>query len=187
MRLIFKSHATFSLTVIFDLTVAIAVGLVLAIFAFLKRVNESTEISHSTGHLDLSDESEIQSTVKDDEYLQLPESVEVYEISGPFFFGVANKFDEKMRLSRIHHDIRIIRMRKVPFIDSTGLNNLEMLCRNSIKEKIQVILSGVNSEVREKIERSEIPHLIGEENICSNIHLAIERAKEIEASTKLKI
>lgn len=178
---------TFSLTVIFDLTVAIAVGLVLAIFAFLKRVNESTEISHSTGHLDLSDESEIQSTVKDDEYLQLPESVEVYEISGPFFFGVANKFDEKMRLSRIHHDIRIIRMRKVPFIDSTGLNNLEMLCRNSIKEKIQVILSGVNSEVREKIERSEIPHLIGEENICSNIHLAIERAKEIEASTKLKI
>ena len=178
---------TFSLTVIFDLTVAIAVGLVLAIFAFLKRVNESTEISHSTGHLDLSDESEIQSTVKDDEYLQLPESVEVYEISGPFFFGVANKFDEKMRLSRIHHDIRIIRMRKVPFIDSTGLNNLEMLCRNSIKEKIQVILSGVNSEVREKIERSEILHLIGEENICSNIHLAIERAKEIEASTKLKI
>jgi len=178
---------TFSLTVIFDLTVAIAVGLVLAIFAFLKRVNESTEVSHSTGHLDLSDESEIQSTVKDDEYLQLPESVEVYEISGPFFFGVANKFDEKMRLSRIHHDIRIIRMRKVPFIDSTGLNNLEMLCRNSIKEKIQVILSGVNSEVREKIERSEIPHLIGEENICSNIHLAIERAKEIEASTKLKI
>ena len=178
---------TFSLTVIFDLTVAIAVGLVLAIFAFLKRVNESTEISHSTGHLDLSNESEIQSTVKDDEYLQLPESVEVYEISGPFFFGVANKFDEKMRLSRIHHDIRIIRMRKVPFIDSTGLNNLEMLCRNSIKEKIQVILSGVNSEVREKIERSEIPHLIGKENICSNIHLAVQRAKEIEATTKLKI
>ena len=176
---------TFSLTVIFDLTVAIAVGLVLAIFAFLKRVNESTEISHSTGHLDLSDESEIQSTVKDDEYLQLPESVEVYEISGPFFFGVANKFDEKMRLSRIHHDIRIIRMRKVPFIDSTGLNNLEILCRNSKKEKIQVILSGVNSEVREKIERSEIPQLIGKENICSNIHLAVKRAKEIEAKIKI--
>lgn len=177
---------TFLLTVIFDLTIAIAVGLVLAIFAFFKRVNESTEVSHSTGHLDLSDESEIQSTVKDDEYLQLPESVEVYEISGPFFFGVANKFDEKMRLSRKHHDIRIIRMRKVPFIDSTGLNNLEILCRNSKKEKIQVILSGVNSAVREKIERSEITQLIGEENICSNIHLAVKRAEEIEAITKRK-
>ena len=178
---------TFLLTVIFDLTIAIAVGLILAVFAFLKRINESTEVSHSTGKLDLSGESEIQSTVKDDEYLQLPESVEVYEISGPFFFGVANKFDEKMRLSRKHRDIRIIRMRKVPFIDSTGLNNLEILCRNSKKEKIQVILSGVNTAVREKIERSEIPHLIGEENICSNIYLAVERAKEIEATTKLKI
>ena len=177
---------TFLLTVIFDLTIAIAVGLVLAIFAFLKRINESTEVSHSTGHLDLSNESEIQSTVKDDEYLQLPETVEVYEISGPFFFGVANKFDEKMRLSRKHHDIRIIRMRKVPFIDSTGLNNLEILCSNSKKEKIQVILSGVNNEVREKIERSKIPQLIGKENICSNIHLAIERAKEIEATIKPK-
>jgi SulP family sulfate permease len=178
---------TFLLTVIFDLTIAIAVGLILAVFAFLKRINESTEVSHSTGKLDLSGESEIQSTVKDDEYLQLPESVEVYEISGPFFFGVANKFDEKMRLSRKHRDIRIIRMRKVPFIDSTGLNNLEILCRNSKKEKIQVILSGVNSAVREKIERSEIPHLIGKENICSNIHLAVKRAKEIEAKTKIKI
>ena len=178
---------TFLLTVIFDLTRAIAVGLILAVFAFLKRINESTEVSHSTGKLDLSGESEIQSTVKDDEYLQLPESVEVYEISGPFFFGVANKFDEKMRLSRKHRDIRIIRMRKVPFIDSTGLNNLEILCRNSKKEKIQVILSGVNSAVREKIERSEIPHLIGKENICSNIHLAVKRAKEIEAKTKIKI
>lgn len=178
---------TFLLTVIFDLTIAIAVGLVLAIFAFLKRINESTEVSHTTGKLDLSDESEIQSTVKEDEYLQLPDTVEVYEISGPFFFGVANKFDEKMRLSRKHHDIRIIRMRKVPFIDSTGLNNLEILCRNSKKEKIQVILSGVNSEVREKIERSEIPNLIGKENICSNIHLAVKRAREIEAITKLKI
>jgi SulP family sulfate permease len=78
-------------------------------------------------------------------------------------------------------------MRKVPFIDSTGLNNLEILCRNSKKEKIQVILSGVNSEVREKIERSEIPNLIGKENICSNIHLAVKRAREIEAITKLKI
>ncbi len=171
---------TFLLTVIFDLTIAIAVGLILAIFAFLKRINESTEVSHSTGQLDLSDESEIQSTVKEDEYVKLPDSVEVYEISGPFFFGVANKFDEKMRLSRKHHKIRIIRMRKVPFIDSTGLNNLEILCRNSKKEKIQVILSGVNDTVKEKIKRSEIPNLIGEKNICSNIHLAVERAKELE-------
>lgn len=177
---------TFLLTVIFDLTIAIAVGLLLAVFAFLKRINESTEISHTTGKLDLSNESEMQSSTKEDEILHLPDSVEVYEIRGPFFFGVANKFDEKMRISGKQHKIRIIRMRKVPFIDSTGLNNLEILCRNSKKEKIQVILSGVNSEVREKIERSEIPNIVGSENICSNIHLAVERAIEIENKLKTK-
>ena len=92
-----------------------------------------------------------------DEILHLPNGVEVYEIEGPFFFGVANKFDEVMRDIHGKSHIRIIRMRKVPFIDSTGLNNLETLCRNSIKEKKQVILSGVNSDVREKVEQSAIP------------------------------
>jgi SulP family sulfate permease len=68
-------------------------------------------------------------------------------------------------------------MRKVPFIDATGLNNLETLCRNSRKEKIEVILSGVKENVHESLNKSAIPQLIGEENICSNIHLAVERAK----------
>src|SRR5690554_168224 len=177
---------TFLLTVIFDLTIAIVVGLLLAVFAFLKRMNESTEVSHTTGKLDLSSESEMQSVDGEKEILHLPNSVEVYEIRGPFFFGVANKFDEKMRLSGKHRDIRIIRMRKVPFIDSTGLNNLEILCRNSRKEKIHVILSGVNSEVRDKIEKSNIPDLVGRENICSNIHLAVQRATELHNEIKSK-
>lgn len=177
---------TFLLTVIFDLTIAIAVGLLLAVFAFLKRMNESTEVSHTTGKLDLTSESEMQVADGEKDILHLPDTVEVYEIRGPFFFGVANKFDEKMRLSGKHHNIRIIRMRKVPFIDSTGLNNLEILCRNSRKEKIHVILSGVNSEVRDKIEKSNIPDLVGRENICSNIHLAVQRATELHNEIKFK-
>src|SRR5690554_1402874 len=177
---------TFLLTVIFDLTIAIAVGLLLAVFAFLKRMNESTEVSHTTGKLDLTSESEIQVADGEKDILHLPDTVEVYEIRGPFFFGVANKFDEKMRLSGKHHNIRIIRMRKVPFIDSTGLNNLEILCRNSRKEKIHVILSGVNNEVRDKIEKSNIPDLVGRENICSNIHLAVQRATELHNEIKFK-
>ena len=177
---------TFLLTVIFDLTIAIAVGLLLAVFAFLKRMNESTEVSHTTGKLDLTSESEMQVADGEKDILHLPDTVEVYEIRGPFFFGVANKFDEKMRLSGKHHNIRIIRMRKVPFIDSTGLNNLEILCRNSRKEKIHVILSGVNSEVRDKIEKSNIPDLVGRENICSNIHFAVQRATELHNEIKFK-
>lgn len=173
---------TFLLTVILDLTVAIAVGLLLAVFAFLKRMNEYTEVSHTTGSIQLETDDDFK--VEEEESLQLPESVEVYEIRGPFFFGVANKFDEKMRNIGENHKIRIIRMRKVPFIDSTGLNNLEILCRNSKKEKITIILSGVKDSVREQINKSRIPEIIGVDNICSNIHLAVERATELDAFFK---
>lgn len=175
---------TFLLTVIIDLTVAISVGLLLAIFAFLKRMNEYTEISHSTGELKIESDSEIRDEGTEEEKLLLPDSVEVYEIRGPFFFGVANKFDEKMRNIGEHHKIRIIRMRKVPFIDSTGLNNLEALIKNSIKEKIHVILSGVRESVREQINKTNIPELIGEEYICSDIQLAVEKAVELDAVLK---
>lgn len=110
----------------------------------------------------------------------------MYEIDGPFFFGVANKFDELMREIGSHHRIRIIRMRKVPFIDATGLNNLETLCRNSRKEKIHVILSGVSDTLRANLEESRIPEIVGEENICANIHLAVSRAEVIANTLKVK-
>ncbi|MDD2326716.1 MAG: sulfate permease [bacterium] len=168
---------TFLLTVIFDLTIAIEVGLLLAVFAFLKRMNESTRISHTTDKIDIAKELESYSDEKKEEILFLPPGTEVYEIDGPFFFGVANKFDELMREIGAHHPIRIIRMRKVPFIDATGLNNLEALCRNSRKERIQVILSGVSEPLRKNLEESRIPEIVGEENICANIHLAVERAQ----------
>ncbi|MEN6589571.1 MAG: sulfate permease [Proteiniphilum sp.] len=175
---------TFLLTVIFDLTIAIVVGLLLAVFAFLKRMNESTQISHTTGSIDISKELESHSQDMKEEVLFLPHGVEVYEIDDPFFFGVANKFDEKMREIGDHPNIRIIRMRKVPFIDSTGLNNLETLCRNSKKEKIQVILSGVKENIRESLYKSKIPGLVGEDNICADIHMAVERAKQIDDRLK---
>lgn len=175
---------TFLLTVIFDLTIAIGVGLILAIFGFLKRLNENTSVSRTTGSIDLAKEMESHSPDMQEEVLHLPEGVEVYEIEGPFFFGVATKFDEITReLGDLPH-IRIIRMRKVPFIDSTGLNNLAILCRRSKKEKIRIILSGVNESVRESIEKSDIPQIIGNENICSNIHLAVERAKRLDEERK---
>lgn len=171
---------TFLLTVIFDLTIAIEIGLLLAVFAFLKRMNESTQIRHITEKIEITQEIESYSADQQEEVLFLPKGVEVYEIDGPFFFGVANKFDELMREIGAHHPIRIIRMRKVPFIDATGLNNLETLCRNSRREKIRIILSGVSDTLRENLNRSKIPEIVGQENICPNIRLAIERAHAIE-------
>ena len=167
---------TFGLTVIFDLTVAIQVGLLLAVFSFIKRMNETTNVSLTRDKLDISEEIESFSGNLEDEVLLLPRGIEVYEIDGPFFFGVANKFDEKMREIGDDPNVRVIRMRKVPFIDSTGINNLETLCRSAKKEKIQMILSGVSDEVYDKLKKSKVTELVGEENICANIHLAVERA-----------
>ena len=167
---------TFGLTVVFDLTIAIQVGLLLAVFSFIKRMNETTNVSLTTDKLDLSKEIESHSGNLEDEVLYLPRGIEVYEIDGPFFFGVANKFDEKMREIGDDPNVRIIRMRKVPFIDSTGLNNLETLCKSNKKEKIQIILSGVRPEICDKLKKSNILELVGEDNICANIHLAVKRA-----------
>lgn len=170
---------TFTLTVVLDITIAIEVGLILAVFIFINRMSKSTQVSVTTDKVDLSKEMEYHTSDLSEEVLQLPEDVEVYEIDGPFFFGVANKFDDIMRSIGTKANFRIIRMRKVPFIDATGLNNLEILCKNSHKEKIQIILSGVTSHVKEKIDMSDIPNIIGKDNICSNIHMAVERASEL--------
>ena len=169
---------TFFLTVIFDLTVAIEVGLVIACVLFMRRVMETTQISVITNELDPNDESDLE---VHEEHLIIPEGVEVYEINGPYFFGIATKFEDMMSQLGDRPKIRIIRMRKVPFIDSTGIHNLTTLCDMSQKEGIHIILSGVNPNVHKVLERSGFYQLLGEENICSHINLALEVAtKEIK-------
>ena len=173
---------TFFLTVIFDLTVAIEVGLVIACVLFMKRVMETTQISVITDEIDPNKESDLE---VHEEHLIIPKGVEVYEINGPYFFGIATKFEEVMAELGDRPKIRIIRMRKVPFIDSTGIHNLATLCRMSQKENIHVILSGVNEQVHAALEKSGFYELLGKENICSNINEALEVAtKEITELTK---
>lgn len=164
---------TFFLTVIFDLTVAIEVGLVIACVLFMKRVMETTKISVITDEIDPNNESDLE---VHEEHLMIPQSVEVYEINGPYFFGIATKFEEIMSRLGDRPKIRIIRMRKVPFIDSTGIHNLTTLCEMSQKENIHIILSGVNEKVHKVLEKSGFYELLGEENICSNINEALEVA-----------
>lgn len=170
---------TFLLTVIFDLTIAIAIGLLLSVFIFMKRMNESTTISQNSGKLDVLKGVEYDTDNLKNSLLHIPKGVEVYEIEGPFFFGVANKFDDLTREMGDKPKVRIIRMRKVPFMDSTGINNLEMLCRRAQKERIQIVLSGVNESVRKRLYKSHVPDMIGKENICNDIHHALERAHEL--------
>lgn len=168
---------TLLLTVIFDLTIAIEIGLVMAVVLFIKRVMENTNISVIQNELDVHNDGE------QDEKLVVPAHTEVYEIDGPFFFGIANKFEE---LSHRHSNntIRIIRMRKVSFIDATGIHNLEIFIKSAQDEGFTIILSGVNQSVHAAIKKAGIVDMVGEENVLDHIHKALARAEEV--SSKLK-
>ena len=166
---------TFFLTVIFDLTVAIAVGLLLACLLFIKRIMETTEITAIKEEIHVEDEAGIMH----DESITIPAGVEVYEINGPYFFGVATQFEELMSDFRDKSKVRVIRMRKVPFIDSTGIHNLSNFCEMSFKNKIVVVLSGVNPQVHSALHKAGFYDLVGEKNICPNINVALSRAAEI--------
>lgn len=167
---------TFVLTVVFDLTIAIEIGLLLAIVLFLKRTSESTEIKVFHNEIDPNNDTDIN---LNEEKLKIPDGVEVYEIDGPYFFGIANKFDEVMLETNEKPNVRIIRMRKVPFIDSTGLHNLETLCLQAKKEGIKIVLSGVNDNVRKTFQKAGFEKYLSEEYICSNINEALEKAAKM--------
>ncbi len=170
---------TFLLTVIFDLTIAIEVGLICACLLFMRRMAETTDVKVISDEIDPAEEqSDFQ--LGNLEHLTIPEGVEVYEINGPYFFGAGNKFEDLM--STMGHQrpkVRIIRMRKVPFVDSTGIHNLTNLCLMSQQEGIQVVLSGVNPKVQAVLHRAGFDQMLGEDNICSHINVALERAKKL--------
>lgn len=167
---------TFILTVIFDLTIAIEIGLLLAIILFLRRVMENTQIKVYSEQLDVAEGTEMSAH----EVLNVEPGVEIYEIDGPFFFGVATKFDELMRTSMAEKPIvRILRMRKVPFIDATGVHNLEIVIKSSQSEGIHVVLSGVNEKVHKVLENAKVEQLVGADHICDHISKAVEMANKI--------
>lgn len=168
---------TFFLTIIFDLTIAIEVGLIIACLLFMKRMSESTDVKVIMDEIDPNEEADL--TTQNTEHLIIPEGVEVYEINGPYFFGAGNRFEEIMAGFGNRPKVRIIRMRKVPFVDSTGIHNLSNLCEMSHKEGIQIVLSGVNPKVHAVLEKAGFYNLVGKENICSHIDDALNRAKEI--------
>ena len=168
---------TFFLTVIFDLTVAIEVGILLALVLFLMRTNEQTHIRTLHKEIDPNEDTDIQLNL---EHLTIPEGVEVYEIDGPYFFGIANRFDDIMaHVSGEKYPIRIIRMRKVPFVDSTAMHNLSMLIQRSHNEGITIILSGVKTHVLHQLQTGGIEPQMNPDNICPNIHVALKRAEEL--------
>lgn len=173
---------TFFLTVIIDLTVAIEVGLVLAIILFVKRISETSSIKVLEGDTVAGTENDEKAMLADTEHLDVDPGVEIYEIDGPFFFGLASKLDEIDRdLRKKGIKVRIIRMRKVPFMDSTGLNNLRSLWKRSQKDNVQIILSGVNDNVLTYLNKVGFTQELGKEYIFPHIIPAVAKANELSA------
>ena len=170
---------TFLLTVTFDRTVAIEAGLICACLLFMRRMAETTDVKVISDEINpAEEESDFQ--LGNLEHLTIPAGVEVYEINGPYFFGAGNKFEEIMgALGHGRPEVRIIRMRKVPFVDSTGIHNLTNLCLMSQKEGIQVVLSGVSPMVQQTLHKAKFDELVGVDNICSHINIALERAQQL--------
>lgn len=169
---------TFFLTVVIDLTVAIEVGVIMAIVLFIKRISETSSVKLIESPSIQSSES-TEMLPSDIDYLTIPKGVEVYEIDGPFFFGLASKLDELDSSAKKIVNIRIIRLRNVPFIDSTGMNNLRNLLKRSKKERIIVLLSGVNSNVYDSMLKSGFIDEFGEDYIFPHIQMALDKAKDL--------
>ena len=169
---------TFALTVLLDLTVAIEIGLLLAMLMFMRRMIESVHIkvSEDTLHLDLEEQKH---HTLQHECINIPKGVEVYEIEGPFFFGIANQFEEAVTAIGRTSRVRIVRMRFVSFMDSTGLHNLTNLVRICKMNRVHLILSGVNKTVLHTLLASGLLQELGQENVLPNIHLALQRAQEV--------
>ncbi|SKC55120.1 sulfate permease, SulP family [Bacteroidales bacterium WCE2004] len=172
---------TFFLTVIFDLTVAIEVGVLIACLLCMKRMAETTNVSVLSDEIDPTADTDVQGNL---EHLTIPEGAKVYEINGPYFFGIGNKFEEMMGDMGGRARVRIIRMRKVPFIDSTGVHNLSNMCRMCSQMGVKVVLSGVNPTVMKVLENAGMDEIVGKDNICSHINIALKRAEEILAEEK---
>ncbi len=166
---------TFLLTVLVDLTVAIEIGMVLAVFLFMQKMIKFSDVSSMTAQ---SDENSVDADSVDN--YQLPKQVEVFEITGPLFFGAAYKFKDAMRFIEKPPEILIIRMRKVPIIDATGIKTLQEVYKESKHKGTKIILSEVHSaQVLQELKDARLLFAIGKANVTETFPAAIERSKKI--------
>ena len=170
--------STFALTVFVDLTVAIETGMVLAAFLFMRRMAAISNVSAVNATLA---ETEGENLAEGTDALNIPQGVEVYEVSGPLFFGASHKFSETIKIMSKNPKILIIRMRHVPVVDATGLHNLRETIKQMRGMKTKVILSGVQKPVYEELRKAGIVATLGKANVLPHIKEALKRANEILA------
>ncbi|HSF24069.1 MAG TPA: SulP family inorganic anion transporter, partial [Blastocatellia bacterium] len=174
--------ATFSLTVLIDLTVAIQVGVLLAAFLFLQRMANETQVNLITENVRERDETE----TRDISDLEVPAGVEVFEIYGSLFFGAIERFKDAIRRVEKRPKVLIIRMRNVVAIDASGLQTMEELLASCHRKHMSLLLSGVAPQPIAAMRQSGFLERLGEENALDNIFEALGRAKAIIEVHKTK-
>lgn len=157
---------TFFLTVLVDLTVAIEIGVVMASFLFMQRMSKGSKIVELSYNKDEFDKN-----------FKKPKGMDIYEISGPFFFAAAKKYMETLKETSYKSKLIIIRMRHVPFIDATGIHNFKETIKDLQQRNVIIVISGVNEEVRKELESSLIINMIGEDHVFSNFDEAFAYSK----------
>lgn len=165
---------TFLMTIFVSLTMALEVGIVLAALYFMKKMSDVSGVSCITRNLD--EESHDPLSLK---HRDIPKGVEVFEIEGAFFFGVADKFRDTLGVSSHHPKVLILRLRHVPYIDATGVRVLGEFVNNTMASGTHLIFSGVHGDLSLALRRSGIESRVGSGNILPDIDSAIERARTL--------
>lgn len=163
---------TFVLTIVFDLVVAICVGIVLATVLFMKRMSDET---NAYGWVEIDEATDAENI----NLKEIPEGVAVFEITGPVFFGASTKISDTILSHDKHKKVLILRMRSVPAIDATGIHAFEDIIERLEKKNVKLIISHANEQPIKTFKKSGVYKKIGAENFCTNIEAALQRAKEL--------
>lgn len=170
---------TFFLTIFVDLTVGVGVGMVVAAFVFIKRVGESSKIAPFDMDKFYEDDEHNKETI---EHKKLPRGVEIYEISGPFFFGLADSLKDVLNDLEFKPKVFILKMKNVPTIDATGMHSLKEFYFKCKRDKTQLILFGPQKEVLDSLDKYGFIKLVGEKMIYQNFDEALKKSKELVSS-----
>ncbi len=170
---------TFLLTVLVDLTVAIEIGMILAVFLFMRKMIQISNVSSILNEVEDSESEDDKSAITK---YKIPGEVEVFELSGPMFFGAAYKFKDAIRVIEKKPKVLIVRMRHVPIIDATGLRTIKDVLRMCDHDRIQLIISGIQPQVLEEFKKSRLLFQIGKRYVTDNFDMALRIAKEVIAT-----
>jgi len=174
---------TFTMTIVFDLVVAIEIGMLIAMLLFVKRMADTTEANQVTNnYLHLFEEDDDYNgftSFNDGKHIGLNSKIMIYEISGPLFFGAANTFLEVMNEVNNETNVLILKMDLVPNMDATALDSLKRIKESCLKKDIKLILAGLNEQPLQLIENSKFSQILGKSNLIVTTEAAIKYADDL--------